>query len=191
MSTTGDNVVESIIKFVKGFRFTSYNRPLKVGVYELLEFPELGIDCVGKFDTGNNANALVLTYDEILHVSEKKEQIKWRLGVKEFTSTLLGKKYIYPDLTDDESNQEPIEPIETRYMIETDIKFNDELFSNMPVYLVQRQDKTTPVSVNAKFMKMAEIMVDPDSQFVVSDFEDGVYDPSSAVGNNEYGIIFH
>lgn len=191
MSTTGDNVVESIIKFVKGFRFTSYNRPLKVGVYELLEFPELGIDCVGKFDTGNNANALVLTYDEILHVSEKKEQIKWRLGVKEFTSTLLGKKYIYPDLTDDESNQEPIEPIETRYMIETDIKFNDELFSNMPVYLIQRQDKTTPVNVNAKFMKMAEIMVDPDSQFVVSDFEDGVYDPSSAVGNNEYGIIFH
>lgn len=171
---TGINVITDIIDFILD-RDNWVRSRITIGFIELVNIPGVG-DLVAKFDTGNGSASCSMTYDTMK--IEDKEHISWSIGKNKFKNKIIG--YSNSLIGDD---------VHERPMIEIDIMFAGKLYVDVPMSLVDREDKTTPFLVNRKFMERIGCSVNPTKTFMVTTSPKN-YSVTDSQGDPHGGIKF-
>jgi len=114
-----------------------------------------GHDLIAKFDTGNGVDC-VLHADKYT-IDEENKTIKWITHGKKFDSVYNGIKKVWG--AGKESEQRP------RTIL--DITFDNVLYKDVEFTLDERID-VSPILVNRKFMRRANVCVNPDKTFAIT-----------------------
>jgi hypothetical protein len=169
----GRPIVGDVIDYVINKKNWIYSR-MEVGYLETIEIPEIG-KLVAKFDTGNGSSASSIQADETKEVGN---QLKWKIGGKEFTSDIVG--YTDTEVGRDKSK---------RPIILLDVMLNGVKISDVKVAPTDRVQKSTPFLASRGLMKKMGVMVNPHKAFVVTEEIKG-YRPLKAKGKPHLGIEF-
>ncbi len=169
----GRPIVGDVIDYVINKKNWIYSR-MEVGYLETIEIPEIG-KLVAKFDTGNGSSASSIQADEMKEVGN---QLKWKIGGKEFTSDIVG--YTDTEVGRDKSK---------RPIILIDVMLNGVKISDVKVAPTDRVQKSTPFLASRGLMKKMGVMVNPHKAFVVTEEIKG-YRPLKAKGKPHLGIEF-
>src|SRR5574343_146075 len=129
----------------------------EVGYLEKITITGIG-ELVAKFDTGNGSMSPSLSCEEIDVIDNK---VIWKLGEKEFESELGGTHEVSVGT---EIQQSPV--------IRVDIEFAGRKYEGMEFCLVDRTEKSTPILVNRKLMRILGLSVDSMEKFKIEDFRD-------------------
>ena len=171
---TGDNIVKQVIDY---FSNPKNRIPVaqEIGRFERLELKGLG-EIVANFDTGNSARA-------IMHTDKwevKGKNVVWESFGKTYTHKLV-KMAKFEQGKWSWSSETPIE----RPVILLDVEFNGDVYTDHEFLLDERGHKTTKCLINQRFMRRANVMINPAKTFVVSTkhgvksdgtFEDDAFD---------------
>ena len=171
---TGNNIVKQVMDYFSN----SKNRisvAQEIGRFERLELKGLG-QIVANFDTGNSARAIIHTDKWEV----KGKNVVWESFGKTYTHKLV-KMMKFEQGKWSWSSKIPIE----RPVILLDVEFNGSLYKDHEFLLDERGHKTTKCLINQRFMKRANVMINPAKTFVVSTkhgvkpdgtFEDDAFD---------------
>ena len=156
-TATGRNIIKELLDY---FQNPKNRHPvaLEVGRFERLEILGVG-QIVANFDTGNSARA-------IMHCDEwevKGKTVIWKNNGKTFKHDLVEMRK-YEQGKWSWSSKTPIE----RPSIHLDIDFNGRVYKDVQFIVDDRGHKTTKCLMNQRFMRRANVMVNPAKTFVVS-----------------------
>ena len=171
---TGINVVGEVMDYVLNKENWTYPT-INCGYRECLSLPGVG-ELVVKMDTGNGAKGMAFHGDKM---EEDGKYLNWELGSHKFRDKIVG--YSEPMDTHGETLKRPI--------IERDLVFAGKLVPKVPLSIVDRSAKSTPVLANRKFMDRLGIVVSPSKAFKATQFE-GEFDWQSSQGDKHGGINF-
>ena len=154
---TGKNVVKEVIDYYSNPK-NRHPVASEVGRYERVELVGLGM-IVANFDTGNSARA-------IIHADEwkvKNKKVTWKAFGKSFEHDLVEMRH-YEQGKWSWSSKTPIE----RPVIHLDVEFNGALYKDVQFLIDDRGHKLTKCLMNQRFMRRANVMINPAKTFVVS-----------------------
>ena len=159
---TGSDVVKDILENLYN-RDNWWTTPTISGVWETFEHPKIG-KIVGKMDTGNSSKSSVIHSDKY---EIKGKKVVWEINGTKIVSDIQKIKDIK---LGGFRNRE-----ESRPSILMDFMFNGTLYKNMEFTIDDRGEKT-PLLINRKFMKAANLMVDPSRKFILTERLDNLYE---------------
>ena len=154
---TGKNIVKEVIDYYSNPK-NRHPVASEVGRFERVELVGLGT-IVANFDTGNSARA-------IMHADEwevKNKTVIWKAFGKNFKHDLVKMRHFEQGKWS-WSSKTPIE----RPVIHLDINFNGAIYKDVQFLIDDRGHKVTKCLMNQKFMRKANIMINPAKTFVVS-----------------------
>jgi len=150
----GRDITQDILDFV-----SDKNHWIKVaneiGFKEIIEFD--GVEMIAKFDTGNGS--LCVIHSDGYEIDEKKQIVKWKNNGKEFKHKYKKIKEVHVGGLRDYTEKRPV--------VEIDIKFNGTVFKEVDFALDDRSGRT-PMLINRRFMRKANVMVNPAKSFLVT-----------------------
>ena len=157
IESTGTNVVENLLVY---FQNPKNRHPVakEIGRYERVELVGLGM-IVANFDTGNSARAIIHSDDWKV----KNKKVTWKAFGKSFEHDLVEMRYFEQGKWS-WSSKTPIE----RPVIHLDVEFNGTRYTDVQFLIDDRGHKTTKCLMNQKFMRRANVMINPAKTFVVS-----------------------
>lgn len=129
----------------------------EVGYLEKLRIKGIG-EMVAKFDTGNGSLSSSISCDTFEVFGDK---VKWKIGEKEFESDLLDTHTVSVGTQKQE-----------RPVVKLDVEFAGRTYQNIEFCLVNRTEKSTPVLINRKLMRILGVNVDSMEGFKIDKFVD-------------------
>lgn len=150
---TGEPVVEKVIDFV--LDKNNWKRPAtEAGFIETVKIQGIG-EISAKLDTGNGSYC-VLHADEI---DIKGDKVVWKHDGKTFTNDIeTVKKFVVGGVRNEK---------ETRPVIFLNVEFNGDTYE-MRFALSDRNGMTTPCLLNRKFIRQANLIINPAKQYVLT-----------------------
>lgn len=153
---SGIDVTEGVLNFILNSSNWIMSRT-EVGFLEKITVSNIG-DFVARLDTGNGSKSCSIHADEIT-VNKKKNKVYWKLGKKSFTNDLIGwTTSITGKVTD------------RRPLIELDIEFLGKTYKKVLISPVIRDNKSAPLLINRGFMDNAQLLINPQKVFIVTEF---------------------
>ena len=149
---TKTNIVGKVLEWAKD-RSNWKKVAKEIGWKEMMKIN--GHDFVAKFDTGNGVDC-VLHADKFT-VDEEKKTIKWVTHGKEYESVYNGIEKVWG----------PGKEGEKRPKTTLDITFDGVLYKDINFTLDERID-VSPILVDRKFMRRANVSINPDKTFVIT-----------------------
>ena len=114
---------------------------------------------VANFDTGNSARAIIHSDDWKV----KNKKVTWKAFGKTFEHDLAEMRHFEQGKWS-WSSKTPIE----RPVIHLDVEFNGALYKDVQFLIDDRGHKLTKCLMNQRFMRRANVMINPAKPFVVS-----------------------
>ena len=150
----GDNLVKNIIEW-------AINEKNWVKVSKEIGYKEMvninGLDLIAKFDTGNGY--LCVMHADKYNIDEKSKTVTWSSHGKKFKNPYIE----IEDITVGGAK----EYVEKRPEIKLDMEFDGVLYKEVGFTLDDRS-KRTPVLISRRFMKKANVSVNPAKKYVVT-----------------------
>jgi ribosomal protein S6--L-glutamate ligase len=168
---TNGELIPKLVDFLLNKKYWHFP-PLEVGFREAIFISGIA-KMVAKFDTGNGSLSCSMHADSW---EEKDGFIEWELMGRKFRNEIVG--HSEPKIGD---------KIFKRPIIELDINFAGRKLPKTRVSLVDRSDKSTPFLANRKMMERLGVSVNPDKNFVASEFKKD-YKAAEIFGNSLNGI---
>lgn len=172
----GKPVVNDVINFVMN-RENWVLPSLEIGYMETVEIEGLG-KVIGKFDTGNGTLCCVMHGDK---VEEKGNYLHFEIGPKKFKKKIIGQTDISGGIHSKGVQKYPT--------VEMNIKFLNKDYV-IKVAILDRSHKSTPLLINRSTMREMDVVVNPDTKFIVTDNFDPNYNQYKAKGKPHTGIEF-
>ena len=154
---TGKNVVKEVIDYYSNPK-NRHPVASEVGRYERVKLMGLGT-IVANFDTGNSARAIIHSDDWKV----KNKKVTWKAFGKSFEHDLVEMRSFEQGKWS-WSSKTPIE----RPVIHLDVEFNGALYKDVQFLIDDRGHKLTKCLMNQRFMRRANVMINPAKTFVVS-----------------------
>lgn len=173
----GKPIVDDVIEFVIN-RENWVLPSSEVGYLEVMEIAGLG-KVIAKFDTGNGTLCCCLHGDKL---EAKGKTLHFQIGQKKFTKKITG----YTDVSGG-MNTKGTKKMPT---VKMDLKFNGLITKDVDVAIVDRTDKSTPFLVNRKTMRQMNVLVNPNTKFIVTENFDDRYSQYTSKGKPHAGIEF-
>lgn len=173
----GKPVVDDVIEYVMN-RENWILPATEVGYLEVMEVKGLG-KVIGKFDTGNGTLCCCLHGDK---VKEEGKMLHFEIGHKKFSKKIIGHTEVSGGIHSKGTTKTPT--------VEMDIDFLGTTYEKVHVAIVDRTDKSTPFLVNRKLMRQMNVLVNPDTKFIVTENFDDRYNQYRAKGKPHTGIEF-
>jgi RimK family alpha-L-glutamate ligase len=172
----GKPIVNDVIKFVMDQE--NWILPsLEIGYLEAVEIKGLG-QVIGKFDTGNGTLCCVLHGDK---VEKKGKMLHFEIGSKKFSKKIIGETDISGGIHDKGVDKHPT--------VEMDLNFLGKDYK-IEVAVLDRTHKSTPLLINRTTMRAMNVLVNPDTKFIVTENFDKDYSQYKAKGKPHTGIKF-
>jgi len=149
--------------------------PINIGYLETIEIEGLG-KAVAKFDTGNGTLCCCLHGDKI---EKKGNMLHFEIGPKKYKKKIIGMTDISGGIHSKGVDEHPT--------VEMEIKFLDKTII-AEVAILDRTHKSTPFLVNRKTMRMLNVIVNPNSKFIVTSKFDPDFDQYKSKGNPHSGL---
>lgn len=152
---TKENIVGQLIDFAEDKSNWS-SKAQEAGLLETLEIENIGT-IIGKFDTGNNVKC-------ILHADESKvngNKVEWSVDGHSFKHDLIKMQKFQRGAPEPDIVEKPV--------IKFNVIFNGTKYEDIEFLLDNRTRKKTKLLINQTFMKLANIMVNPNRKFVITD----------------------
>jgi len=130
------------------------------GFLEYIEIDGIG-KFKAKFDTGNGS--LCVLHSDKYEIDEKKQSVTWYQGENKYTHGYKTIKEVRVGGLRDY--------VEKRPVIELDIIFDGVIHKAVDITLDDRNDRT-PVLINRRFMRKANIMINPAKKYLLSKEEE-------------------
>ena len=150
---TNLDVVNTIVDYI-----IDKNNWVKVaqecGFREILEVKGIG-NLEGKFDTGNGSLCVIHTDEYKID----KNIVRWKIGDKKFKHKYKTIKEVNVGGLRDYSEERPV--------IELDVVFDGVIYKAIDFTLGDRNNRI-PILLNRKFMRKANVMVNPSKTFVLT-----------------------
>jgi len=127
----------------------------EIGFKETVEFD--GEEIVAKFDTGNGS--LCVMHADKYDINEKNKTVTWSYNKKKFKHPYKKIKDVHVGGMRDYTEKRPI--------VELDIIFDGIIFKEID-FTLDNRSKRTPILINRRFMRKANIMVNAAKSFVVT-----------------------
>lgn len=153
---SGVPVIQEVLKFIMN-RNNWIRTRTEVGFLEKINIPGIG-DFVGRFDTGNGSKSCSVHADTI-KVDEDKEKVYWTIGDRKFVNDLKG---FTTSITGKVTDRRPL--------IELTVNFLGKDYIKVLVSPVLRDNKSAPFLINRSFMDKAQVVINPQKVFLVSQF---------------------
>ena len=150
-----DNIVGKVVDYMQD-KSKWISKAQEAGLHETVEIGGVGT-IIGKFDTGNNVKC-------ILHADKVKvdgDTVNWEVDGHSFSSDLLGHHEFRRGAPNPDLVEKPV--------IEYNVIFNGTKYEDVEFILDDRGRKKTKLLMNQTFMKMANIMVNPNRRFIITD----------------------
>jgi ribosomal protein S6--L-glutamate ligase len=173
----GKPIVDDVIDFVIN-RENWVLPSSEVGYLEVMEIEGLG-KVIAKFDTGNGTLCCCLHGDK---VEAKGRTLHYEIGHKKFSKKITGYTEVSGGMNTKGTKKHPT--------IKLDLKFNGVVFPDIDVAIIDRTDKSTPFLVNRKTMRLMNVLVNPNTKFIVTENFDDRYSQYTAKGKPHTGIEF-
>ena len=152
----GKPIVDDVIDFVVNRE--NWVLPLiEVGYLEVMEIEGLG-KVIAKFDTGNGTLCCCLHGDKL---EVKGKTLHFEIGHKKFAKKIIGYTEVSGGMNTKGTTKRPT--------IHMDIKFEGTTIEKVEVAIVDRTDKSTPFLVNRKTMRLLNVLVNPNTKFIVTE----------------------
>lgn len=172
----GKPIVNDVIEFVMN-RNNWILPDIQVGYLETVEIEGLG-KVVGKFDTGNGTLCCCLHGDKIV---EKGKTLNFEIGSKKFSKKIIGHTDVSGGIHSKGTVKHPT--------VEMDITFLDKTITT-EVAILDRTHKSTPFLINRKTMIKMNVVVNPDTKFIVTEKFDEEFNQYKSKGKPHAGIAF-
>ena len=173
----GKPIVDDVIDFVMNRE--NWILPLvEVGYLEVMEIEGLG-KVIAKFDTGNGTLCCCLHGDKL---SVKGKNLHFEIGQKKFTKKIIGYTEVSPGMNTKGTTKRPT--------VQMDMKFDGVTLTKVDVAIIDRTDKSTPFLVNRKTMRLLNVLVNPNTKFIVTENFDDRYSQYTSKGKPHAGIEF-
>ena len=172
----GKPIVDDVIDFVID-RENWILPSLEVGYMETVEVKGLG-KVIGKFDSGNGTLCCVLHGDK---VERKGDYLHFQIGTKKFKKKIIGETDISGGIHSRGVKKHPT--------VEMNVIFLDKDYK-IEVAILDRTDKSTPLLINRKTMREMNVVVNPDTKFIVTEKFDEKYNQYKTKGKPHAGIKF-
>jgi RimK family alpha-L-glutamate ligase len=132
--------------------------PQMCGFQEIVDIDEIG-SIVAKFDTGNGATCAV--HAEDIKIDKEKKTVSWHTNGTKFDNHPYHRriKLIKGAIGGTEVK---------KVTVLLNVNFNGTLYKNVEFALDDRTGKTTPVLISRKYMRDANIIVNPSKAFLVT-----------------------
>ena len=154
--TKEENIIKFVVEYLQNPLHRRFDFNQEAGYHETIDIDGYG-PIRAKFDTGNGTRASMLIVDKI-DVDGKK--VKWERDGKKFTSKLIGI-----------SKPVHIGKIAERPMVHISLKFNNMLYTDVPVGL-QVEDAASTFLINRDLLTRFKVSVNPNRKFVLSDWSE-------------------
>jgi len=154
--TKDENIIKHVVEYLQNPLHRRFDFNQESGFHETLDIEGYG-PIRAKFDTGNGTKASMLVVDKA-EVSGKT--VKWERKGKKFTSKLQGI-----------SKPTHINKIAERPIVHINVKFNNMIYTNVPVGL-QLEDAASTFLINRDLLTRFKVSVNPNRKFVLSDWSE-------------------
>ena len=154
--TKDENIIKHVVEYLQNPLHRRFDFNQESGFHETLDIEGYG-PIRAKFDTGNGTKASMLVVDKA-EVSGKT--VKWERKGKKFTSKLQGI-----------SKPTHIGKIAERPIVHINVKFNNMIYTNVPVGL-QLEDAASTFLINRDLLTRFKVSVNPNRKFVLSDWSE-------------------
>lgn len=152
---TKENIVKEVLEWSMDKK--NWNKKTReIGYKEIVEINGLSLDA--KFDTGNGMFCVI--HADKHKIDKDKKLVYWWDNGKKYTNEYLGMVEI--EVGGVEGN------VETRPKIHLDMFFNGTLYKDVIFTIGDRTGRTT-VLTNRKFMKRANVSVNPAQKYLVTE----------------------
>lgn len=132
--------------------------PQVCGFQEIIDIDGIG-EVVAKFDTGNGATCAV--HAEGIKINDENKTVSWNTNGSKFTDRPYNRKI--------KLIKGAIGGTEVKKVtVLLDVNFNGTVYKNVEFALDDRTGKTTPVLISRKYMRDANIIVNPSKAFLVT-----------------------
>lgn len=166
---SGIDVTEGVLNFILNSSNWIMNRT-EVGFLEKITVQGIG-NFVARLDTGNGSKSSSIHADKI---EVKNNKVIWKIGNKTFKNDLIGWTTSITGKVNDK-----------RPLIELDLKFLGKTYKKVLISPVIRDNKSAPLLINRSFMDKAQLLINPQKVFIVTEFPE--YDID--IKGNYNGII--
>ena len=162
-SATGDNLIKQLIQHYED-KDVRYKTPTEVGRVEVLTLDDVG-DVSANFDTGNSARVMIHA-DEVeikngtVIWQTKSDDSEFSMPSGKFKNKLIKMKKYERGAVNATTFKRP--------MVHMNITFLGTTYKDVECIIDDRTSKTTKCLINQRFMRMANVMVNPARKYVVT-----------------------
>ncbi len=150
---TRKDIVSKVINFV--LNKNNWKRPAtECGYLEVVKVEEIG-EMDAKLDTGNGSYC-------VIHADEYEvdgDKVNWRIGKREFSHKIEGIKTINVGGIETKKEDRPV--------LSLKVTFNNETY-DMKFTLSNRKGFSTPILLNRKFLRLANLSVNSAKKYVLT-----------------------
>jgi RimK family alpha-L-glutamate ligase len=172
----GTPIVNDVIKFIMD-RENWILPSIEIGYMETVDIDGLG-KVIAKFDTGNGTLCCCLHGDKIEEVGK---MLHFQIGPKKFKKKIIGRTEVSGGIHAEGTKKHPT--------IEMKFKFLDMEITT-EVAILNREHKSTPFLINRKTMREMNVIINPDTKFIVTSKADKDYNQYNSKGKPHAGIEF-
>ena len=162
-SATGDNLIKQLIQHYED-KDVRYKTPTEVGRVEVLTLEGVG-EVSANFDTGNSARVMIHA-DEVeikngmVIWQTKGDDSEFSMPSGKFKNKLIKMKKYERGAVNATTFERP--------MVHMNITFLGTTYKDVECIIDDRTSKTTKCLINQRFMRMANVMVNPARKYVVT-----------------------
>jgi RimK family alpha-L-glutamate ligase len=152
--TTPEIIVDKIMDYISIDNHRRLSFTTECGYVEKINIEGYG-DIRAKFDTGNGTKASMFVVDKI-NITDG--DVRWEKGGHKFKSKLQGV-----------SSPEHVDTMDDRPIVHVDIRFNNKLYTDVPIGLSVKDAKSTFL-VNRDLLARFRVHVNPIRRFALSEW---------------------
>jgi RimK family alpha-L-glutamate ligase len=151
---SGKNIISEVLEYASD-KSNWRHKTQESGFLETIEIEGVG-HIIGNFDTGNSARPIM--HSDSYEI--KNGKVFWVVGKHKFTNKLIKMSKFERGAVDAKVFERPV--------VVFNIIFNGTKYENIEFLLDDRTEKTTKALMNQRFIKMANLSINPARRFVLS-----------------------